>query len=71
MAEAKKFKFDFKITGEKCMACAECFTQCKYDAVSPDPENSSYVIDQSICIRCSKCYNSCPVKGCIEKITVA
>lgn len=64
----KKFKFSFEINPALCMACATCWSECKFDAVREDLDNYAYQIDQDACRRCSRCYNACPVDGAIVKI---
>lgn len=65
----KKFKFSFVINSDLCAGCAQCYSECKFNAVGPDPDTlASYKVDQDACKRCSKCYVGCPVDGCIDKV---
>ncbi|MDT3700769.1 MAG: 4Fe-4S dicluster-binding protein [Thermincola sp.] len=69
MAE-KKYKFSYVIEPSSCAGCAQCWTECKFNAVGPDTQTlTSYLINQDECTRCGKCYRGCPIVGCIQKVS--
>ncbi|HAF17049.1 MAG: 4Fe-4S binding protein [Thermacetogeniaceae bacterium] len=70
--EKKKYKFTFKIVQDLCMDCASCWYVCTYEGGSEAIDVSYnggafFVIDEGSCIRCGRCYRSCPVKA-VERI---
>jgi formate hydrogenlyase subunit 6/NADH:ubiquinone oxidoreductase subunit I len=75
-----------KIDPSKCIACRLCQRKCPTQAISVDPKEKSWEINQMRCIVCSACVDACPTKclsmdtqyrpamtarGGIEKFTVA
>lgn len=69
MAEKKKFKFDFQINPEACMACAACEYDCRDNAIYVD-DNANYAINQDNCSHCSRCFRACPADA-VLKIMIA
>ncbi len=48
----------FTILADKCVGCGGCPRVCPVGAISGEPEKI-HVIDQAICIRCSRCVDAC------------
>ncbi len=55
----------YTIIPEKCKGCSACARQCPADAISGEIK-SPFVIDQSKCIKCGACMDTCKF-GAIEK----
>lgn len=64
--QKKKYKFYYGISPDKCMSCAACEIECKFNAVYIN-DDVYYAIDVSNCTRCGKCFRACPV-GAVERI---
>lgn len=66
MAESKKnYKFSFEVNADLCMSCAQCETECAYNAVFID-DSVQYAINKDNCTRCGKCSRGCPCSAIIK-----
>jgi anaerobic sulfite reductase subunit C len=48
------------ITDNKCIACMECVTVCKENAISVDETDTPPTIDFQLCVQCGQCIAGCP-----------
>jgi hydrogenase-4 component H len=71
LAENKKktYKFNYVLDASKCMACAACEVECKFNGIYID-DTANYAINLDNCTRCGKCFRACP-SGAISKVNVA
>ncbi len=69
MAEKKSIKFSYVLNAVKCMACAACELECKFNGIYID-DTANYAINPVNCTRCGKCFRACP-SGAISKVDVA
>jgi Na+-translocating ferredoxin:NAD+ oxidoreductase RNF subunit RnfB len=52
----------FMIDPETCTGCTACARQCPQGAISGE-KNEVHEIDQSLCIQCSVCLDTCKFSG--------
>jgi NADP-reducing hydrogenase subunit HndC len=52
----------FVIVSETCKRCKLCVTSCPVNAIAGDRQ-SGFVIDQTKCIKCGKCFEVCKFKA--------
>ncbi|MCL1789579.1 MAG: 4Fe-4S binding protein [Oscillospiraceae bacterium] len=57
---------EYKILADKCVGCSLCKKVCPVDAISGEIKQK-HVIDQSKCIKCGVCVNTCKKFGAIIK----
>lgn len=50
----------YKILDE-CLACAACYVDCPFDAISHSHEKGIYVIEPKKCVECDICVDLCPI----------
>ena len=48
-----------QVMDEKCTICGACFNYCPVDAITPEGENGTAIIDEGICIGCGECLARC------------
>jgi len=48
----------YEILPDKCIGCTLCARNCPVNCISGE-RKKTHVIDQSICIKCGKCYEVC------------
>ncbi len=64
-AKSCKNLIHYEIT-DKCIGCTACARQCPVDAISGQVKNQ-HVIDQTKCIKCGKCFDTCKFNAIIKK----
>ena len=56
---------------EDCCGCSACYAVCQINSISmhEDSEGFEYpVIDESLCVRCYRCIEVCPVKSFLKML---
>ncbi len=61
-----KALIEFRIDPDKCTGCTLCARNCPVDAISGEVKKT-HIIDQSICIKCGKCYTACRFDAVIKE----
>jgi NADP-reducing hydrogenase subunit HndC len=56
----------YKIVADKCRGCTLCKRNCPVNAISGETR-SPHVIDQSLCIKCGACMDSCRFDAIIKE----
>ncbi|MFZ5951416.1 MAG: 4Fe-4S binding protein, partial [Candidatus Rifleibacteriota bacterium] len=51
----------------RCSKCARCAEQCRFHAISQNPENGKFVVNPLLCEGCGLCREICPCKAISEK----
>ena len=54
-----------RVNHEDCEGCGTCIPMCAAGAISFDKKNGLATIDQSLCVTCGYCAQSCPVRAII------
>ena len=54
-----------RVNHEDCEGCGTCIPMCAAGAISFDKKNGLAIIDQSLCVTCGYCAQSCPVRAII------
>ncbi|HUV35326.1 MAG TPA: NADH-quinone oxidoreductase subunit NuoF [Patescibacteria group bacterium] len=57
---------DFHIDPEKCTGCTLCAKNCPVEAITGEPKKT-HVINNEICVKCSKCMTSCNFDAIYKK----
>ena len=55
-----KKSFKININLDLCKACALCYSYCPTKAIGPDKDMFVEIKDESKCIGCLICENTCP-----------
>ena len=50
---------------DDCVGCGNCESECPLSCITPD--DSVYVIDESVCTGCGACADICAVSAIIER----
>ncbi len=59
----------YRISEELCTGCKRCVKPCSVNAISGEVKKP-HVIDQSLCIKCGACLESCPEKfNAVSKVS--
>jgi NADP-reducing hydrogenase subunit HndC len=56
----------YEILPDKCIGCTLCARNCPVNCISGE-RKKTHVIDQSICIKCGKCYEVCKFGAVVRK----
>ncbi|MDK2790720.1 MAG: 4Fe-4S ferredoxin [Methanothermococcus sp.] len=56
------YNIKIEVEDDKCIACGKCL-ECKYNAISADPNSVRVIIDQDKCVLCGKCIFRCPMNA--------
>ncbi len=51
----------------RCVKCGKCFEQCRFGAISHNPETGAYQIEEMHCEGCGLCVEICPARAISEK----
>lgn len=54
------YSIKIEVENDKCIACGKCL-ECKYNAISADPNSVGVIINQNKCVLCGKCIFRCPM----------
>lgn len=65
-AKSCKSLITFKIVADRCVGCTLCSKVCPVDAISGEVKKL-HMIDQSSCIKCGKCLDSCRFSAIIKE----
>ncbi len=57
---------EFHINADNCNGCTICATNCPVDAIAGE-RKQLHIIDNSICVQCSKCITSCNFDAVYKK----
>jgi ferredoxin len=65
LAEEKKGKKITYVIGPTCIGCHHCFYNCPQSAIHWGQDK--YEIDQTKCIQCGTCYETCNISAVSKK----
>ncbi len=55
-----------RIQLEKCIDCGQCVNNCRFDAISADPDNPTrFRVDPAACEGCAVCAEFCPTEAIV------
>ena len=52
-----------EIDPERCISCGQCYDACRFEAVTPGEDGTSYRVSPSACEGCAACFHRCPTEA--------